>query len=120
MRDNARGDLRGVFLQVRIDKQQDAFIEMLLKEYRKKNPRMTKSDVVRNIITGFEAIMMTPLYQLVKQLPQINKMDKDKEAYKDGVEGFLGEPVSPEVVENYKEGVKESKKKKKESDGVVG
>jgi len=36
------------------------------------------------------------------------------------VEGFLGEPVSPEVVENYKEGVKESKKKKKESDGVVG
>lgn len=66
-------------LQIRVEKLDDEFIISLLREYRKACPSMTKSDVVRNIIRGFKALTVTPLAELLNQLPQENGESKDEE-----------------------------------------
>lgn len=66
-------------LQVRIDESQDSFLISLVREYRKTNPKMTKSQAVRNIITAFEALMTTPLVDLLMVLPQESPSEKDGE-----------------------------------------
>ena len=65
-------------IRVRLDHYQNAFIENVLREGKKSNPRLTKSQVVRNIINAFETLMTTPLVALLKQLPQESSLKEIK------------------------------------------